>query len=101
MPPWFCVGILLTKVICPPLSTLFTGGVKFMISTVSWVVALALGAKPDGQCRHPQPAEYGDGDATPCASTDPTACHPVSYLHVDDLPPLLGSNPRHAARTKM
>ena len=37
-------GCLLTKVIVPPLSTLFTGGVKFMISTVSWGAALALGA---------------------------------------------------------
>ena len=42
----------------------------------------------------------GDGEPAPRTSTDATGFHLLLYLHVDDSP-LLGSNPRHAARTMM
>ena len=71
-----------------------------MISTVSWGAALALGAISTDSAATAQPAEDGDGESSPRTSTDPTACHLLLYLHVD-VSPLLGSNPRHAARTMM
>ena len=58
-----------------------------MISTVSCGAALALGAISTDERGHPQPAEDGDGDAPPRTSTDPTGCHLLLYLHVDDSSP--------------
>ena len=48
-------------------------------------------------------AEDGHGDAPPGPPTDPTGCHVLSHLRTSprNARSLLGSNPRHAARTMM